>query len=52
MLNDELEGERTRDLSLKVFDVSSGESGAAIAPVRRARRQKRTFILLVNLYLK
>ena len=52
MLKDELEGERTRDLSLKVFEVSSGEIGAAIAPVRRAIPQKMGFILFVDLNLE
>ena len=47
----ELEGERTWDLSLKVFEVSAGEVGAAIELARRARRQRRGFILFVVLYL-
>lgn len=51
-MKDELGGERTRDLSLKVFEVSSGEIGAAMAQVRTARKGKRSFILLVLLDLK
>ena len=51
-MKDELEGERIRDLSLKVLEASSGEVGAAIAPVRRAMRQKMGFILCVDLNLK
>ena len=47
MLKDELDGDRARDLSLNVFEVSSGEIGAAIAPVRRAETQRGNFILLM-----
>lgn len=43
-MKDELGGERTRDLSLKVFEVLSGKIGEAIAQVRTARRQRRSFI--------
>lgn len=51
-MKDGLGCEMTRDLSLKVFEVWSGEIGAAMAQVRIGRRQKRSFILLVDLDLK
>lgn len=48
MLKKGLGGERTKDLSLKVFEVSSDVIGVAIALVRTAKRQRRSFILLVD----
>ena len=51
MLKDELEGERIRDLSLNVLEVSSSEVGAAIAPVRRAIRHRMGFIFCVDINL-
>ena len=52
MSKDGLGGERTRDLSLKVADVSSGEIGAAAAQVRATRMERKDFILLVDWGMK
>ena len=49
---EELEDGRTSDLSLNVFEFSSGDIGAAMAQVTTARRQKRSFILLTDWNLR